>query len=103
MLPKIFSICKQYRKCGKPGCKCNDGALHGPYFFYFYRVDGKLKKKYIRKADAAELWKSYSMQRQVQKQRAADRKEFTELCRNLRRFDRMLSDLSLVETFGGLK
>jgi len=103
MLPKKKAICHQYKKCGKAGCKCNQGALHGPYFFYFYRVDGKLKKSYIRKADAAELWRSYSLWRQIQKKHAADRREFTELCRELRRLDRLLSEGLLMEAIGGLK
>src|ERR1044072_10003661 len=103
MLPKIFAICQQFMKCGKVGCKCNRGELHGPYFFYFYRVDGKLKKSYIRKADAAELWKSYSRWRQIQKKRTADRREFTELYRELRRLDRLLSEALLTEAIGGCK
>lgn len=103
MLPKNTAICQQFRKCGKGGCKCNAGALHGPYFFYFYRVDGKLKKSYIRKDDAEQLWKSYSRQRAVQKKRAADRKEFTQMYRELRQIDRLLSRLSLMEAIGGWK
>jgi hypothetical protein len=76
MLPKKMAICLQYRKCGKPGCRCQAGALHGPYYFFFYRADGKLKKTYIRKADAAALWERYIQRRQIQKQRASDRREF---------------------------
>jgi len=32
----------QYRKCGKPGCKCNDGEGHGPYW-YSYADSGAAK------------------------------------------------------------
>jgi hypothetical protein len=103
MLPKKMAICQQFRKCGKAGCKCSAGALHGPYFFFFYRENGKLKKSYIRKADAAELWEAYSARREFQKRRAADRKEFTELCREMRRISRWLSDPSLLTAMGGLK
>lgn len=103
MLPKKTAICRQYRKCGKAGCKCNAGSLHGPYYYYFYRVDGKLKKSYIRKADAAKLWEGYSKQRQIRKQGAADRKRYVELNRNLRQVDRFLSELSLMKATGVLK
>lgn len=103
MLPKTSAICQQFRKCGKAACNCNRGALHGPYFYYFYRIDGKLKKSYIRKADAAELWKSYSYWREVQKKRAADRREFTEFSRELRRIDRLQSELSVMFATGGWK
>jgi hypothetical protein len=102
MLPKKMAICQQFEKCGKAGCKCNAGALHGPYFFFFYREDGKLKKSYIRKADAAELWEAYSARRELLKRRATDRKEFTGLYREIRRIDRLLFDPSLLKAIGDL-
>jgi hypothetical protein len=99
MLPKNSAICQQFKKCGKAGCKCHAGALHGPYFFYFYRVDGKLKKSYIRKSEAKELWESYAYWRELQKKRRDDRKQFTDANRELRRFDRMFNNLvAMVET-----
>jgi len=60
-----IAICQQFKKCGKAGCKCNAGTLHGPYYYYFYRINGKLKKSYISKANGAMLWEIYSKQRQV--------------------------------------
>jgi len=90
LLPKTMAICKQYRKCGKARCRCSRGALHGPYYYRFYRVDGRLKKSYIRKADAKALWDAYSRRRKIQRQRVADRKDFASICRDLRRFDRMV-------------
>lgn len=33
-------------KCGKPGCKCATGALHGPYWYEFWREGGKVRKRY---------------------------------------------------------
>jgi len=97
-----MAICEQYRKCGKARCRCIRGNLHGPYYFRFYRVDGRLKKAYIRKADAKDLWERYSLQREIQRKRVADRKEFAELCRDLRRIDKMMTQLFLLEANGGL-
>lgn len=37
------------RRCGKKECKCRRGELHGPYWYGYQRVDGKLKSKYIGK------------------------------------------------------
>jgi hypothetical protein len=34
----------QYRKCGKPGCKCAMGSVHGPYW---YSYDGARPAKYV--------------------------------------------------------
>ncbi|MHA1753606.1 MAG: DUF6788 family protein [Candidatus Helarchaeota archaeon] len=38
----------EYVKCGKKGCRCNNGvSLHGPYYYHYFWSDGKLRKKYI--------------------------------------------------------
>jgi Family of unknown function (DUF6788) len=42
------TIIKEYVKCGNPHCnKCK----HGPYYYGYWKVNGKLKKKYIGKYD----------------------------------------------------
>jgi hypothetical protein len=38
------AVCTQYVRCGKSGCKCARGLLHGPYFYCFWREGGKLQK-----------------------------------------------------------
>ena len=44
---------KTYRlervKCGKDNCRCAGGDLHGPYWYAYYRVGGRLKSEYIGK------------------------------------------------------
>ena len=38
-------------RCGKIGCKCagENGELHGPYWYAYWRDEGKLKSRYIGK------------------------------------------------------
>lgn len=38
-------------RCGKAGCKCagKQGELHGPYWYAYWREDGKLKSRYVGK------------------------------------------------------
>lgn len=38
-------------RCGKAGCKCAgiDGELHGPYWYAYWREDGRLKSRYVGK------------------------------------------------------
>ncbi len=38
-------------RCGKVGCKCAgaQGELHGPYWYAYWREDGKLKSRYVGK------------------------------------------------------
>ena len=37
---------RQGVKCGKTGCKCAEGDLHGPYWYEYWREGGKVRKKY---------------------------------------------------------
>ncbi|MBW4550979.1 MAG: hypothetical protein KME35_07710 [Aphanocapsa sp. GSE-SYN-MK-11-07L] len=36
-------------RCGKPGCKCMAGELHGPYWYSYCREGGKVRSQYIGK------------------------------------------------------
>ena len=49
-LPKdgVGSVTAQYVRCGTPGCRCESGTLHGPYFYLFWREGGRLRKRYLR-------------------------------------------------------
>jgi hypothetical protein len=44
---------KTYRlqsvRCGKENCKCARGKLHGPYWYSYVRVEGRIKSKYVGK------------------------------------------------------
>jgi hypothetical protein len=42
------SLHKQKVRCGKPNCRCAKGQYHTAYYF-FARVQGKLRKSYIPK------------------------------------------------------
>jgi hypothetical protein len=57
-LPKsrsLGALVEQWVRCGKPGCRCVRGQLHGPYFAVMARPDGRLRKRYVRLADAATV------------------------------------------------
>ena len=34
------TLIPQYVRCGKPGCKCEHGALHGPYLYHLWEERG---------------------------------------------------------------
>ncbi|MBD3884918.1 hypothetical protein IFO70_24600 [Phormidium tenue FACHB-886] len=38
-------------RCGKVGCRCagEGGELHGPYWYAYWREDGRLRSRYIGK------------------------------------------------------
>lgn len=60
------TVHKQFVRCGKSNCKCASGEPHGPYFYHFARIGGKLKKRYL-KAFEAEAARTACLSRQVEK------------------------------------
>lgn len=47
-IPSSATIRKEYIKCGNPNCsRCE----HGPYYYGYWKENGKLKKRYIGKYD----------------------------------------------------
>lgn len=50
--------CQRVR-CGKSGCKCAKGQLHGPYYYYrYWQLFHKTwvqKKKYVTQTEALKL------------------------------------------------
>lgn len=66
MLPKKIDqisnggVYHQAVKCGKANCRCSRGELHSGYYYFFTRMERRLKKIYIPKqmvnavADLAE-------------------------------------------------
>ncbi len=49
-------LVEKYRKCGRPGCKCARGELHGPSLYISRRVEGKTRYDYVPK-DKVDLAK----------------------------------------------
>jgi hypothetical protein len=52
---------KTYRlegvRCGKGKCKCARGKLHGPYWYSYVRVKGRVKSQYVGKKLPREVEK----------------------------------------------
>jgi hypothetical protein len=55
-LPKTLPgvVCAQRVRCGKPNCGCANGEGHLA-FYRFWRVGGRLRKCYVRRADLASV------------------------------------------------
>ncbi len=94
-LPKMLpgAVCWQWVRCGKPGCKCERGELHGPYAYRFAHVNGRLRKHYIPKADVAAIIAACERHREEgSAQRAAHREliellqGYTATCREVERW-----------------
>ncbi len=55
-----------FRKCGKAGCKCNQGERHGPYPALSVNKGGKQKIVMVKKEDAATVIKQSKRYRYYQ-------------------------------------
>jgi hypothetical protein len=67
-LYKTPALVRHRVRCGKAGCRCQRGELHGPYAFLYWRdAGGRQRRRYVRKADVAAIAQI------VQHRQAADR------------------------------
>ncbi len=41
----------QYVRCGKDGCRCAQGDLHGPYYYRIWRDGIRIRKVYVKSED----------------------------------------------------
>ena len=41
------SIHLEFKRCGKPTCRCCRGLLHGPYAYHHRCEDGRQRKSYV--------------------------------------------------------
>src|SRR5260370_42393253 len=47
LLPKTGSLQAEWRRCGKPRCRCASGTLHGPYWYLRWREGGRQRRQYV--------------------------------------------------------
>ena len=56
-LPKIVpvrgSLHLEWKRCGRPNCRCQTGRLHGPYYARHWREDGRQRKAYVKADNVA--------------------------------------------------
>lgn len=46
----VGTMREEFVDCGKDRCKkCDNGPSHGPYWYLYYRKDGRLVSKYVGK------------------------------------------------------
>ena len=73
--PLPGAVCEQWKKCGKATCKCTGGELHGPYFYRFWRVNGRLVKRYVKREDVETVKARCQANRDFQEQLRASRRQ----------------------------
>jgi len=74
---------QQGRKCGKAGCRCTQGKLHGPYWYAREQASGKVQylgKELPAPVASARQWHEVLLSEMLRR-----RREFTEKARVLAR------------------
>ena len=93
-LPKTgaTAVCVKWKRCGKPGCHCARGELHGPYHYVSFRQGGRLRKRYVRQADVATVQAQAQRRRErarrAREQRVAWRQQWRALLAGIREMER---------------
>lgn len=84
------AVCAQFKRCGKDNCRCARGALHGPYFYEFWRENGRQRKAYVKREDVAarraKCAERRRMHASLRAQLAAGRKQWRVLMAQFRSF-----------------
>jgi hypothetical protein len=71
-------VCPQWKKCGKPGCRCSRGQLHA-YFARFWRENGRLRKAYVRKDNVEDVRRRCLARRRARAEWQAATQELREM------------------------
>ena len=92
LAPKILpgQVMARMVRCGKRGCKCARGELHGPYFYHRTFADGRHSKTYIKLADAAQVRAACDAYRELQRELRAGRAQYTRTLAGMRALLRSL-------------
>ena len=54
--PLPGSVSEQFIRCGKAGCRCQNGPPHGPYFYRIWRGEGRaVHKVYVKRAELEQV------------------------------------------------
>jgi hypothetical protein len=69
-LPKPFipgTVCLQMVRCGKKKCHCAKGELHGPYYYHFWRENGRLRKAYVKRSELDRVRTQCDARKQIRR------------------------------------
>ena len=81
LLPKIGSLQAEWRRCGKPRCRCARGTLHGPYWYLRWREDGRQCRQYVPREQVNAMRAAIARRRRLRPPAWSLRQELAELRR----------------------
>lgn len=89
-LYKIPALLTISTRCGKTGCHCTRGQLHGPYYVLYWREGGRQRRRYVRPAELAAVRAVIERRRDERTMGQAERAESASLLRALKALAREL-------------
>ena len=79
--PLPGSLAFELRRCGKPGCRCARGLLHGPFAYRYWYEAGRRRKQYVPLARVTEVAAALARWRELRPPAWATRQGLAELRR----------------------
>lgn len=79
-------------RCGKKGCRCAGGELHGPYWYAYYRENGRMRCKYIGK-NLPESARLEARARKVRKSAQSERRRAEKIVSQLKETLRIIGGI----------
>jgi hypothetical protein len=74
----------QWARCGRAGCRCARGQLHGPYAYRFFRQGNRLRKVYVPKALVDQVAAACNARRAFRRQIKVSWQEWRDLLADIR-------------------
>ena len=84
-------VCPQMVQCGKVGCKCQRGELHGPYYYRFWREDGRLRKEYVPRSQLHIVKAQCDRRRRQQQETKAAREQAREISHQIKQVEQLIN------------
>ena len=83
--PLKGEVCTQYICCRKPGCRCAEGHLHGPYYYRVWREDGRVHKVYVKREELEAVQAACAAYKSLMSQLKDQRHQREQIARSLAR------------------
>ena len=77
------------KRCNRPNCRCAAGgeALHGPHLYRRWMQNGRLRRQYVKPADAERVRAGLAEWRRLHPPARATRDDLAELRRLMRNLE----------------
>ena len=83
------SLHAERKRCNRPNCRCaaSGDALHGPYLYRRWLENGRLRRQYVRHAEAEQVRAALAEWRRLHPPARSARKVLAELRRLFRQLE----------------